>query len=207
LKKNPNLRPPRATPTAAPAFRLPKAIEKQGEVLLEQQMWCWGCDVRRQEGNLLLGYGFQKRQSTDPRYHSAYTYALCTDCALTLWGWGLWLARESYGSLFLSRARFRVTYTAAVDLCPQAWEVNALPPLQQPNQALGWHNSILLLAEVAAFVAHYEGWLATQLNENYRNHVIAEWPQRRRHRGGIAAADLAQTWLNLSQALHKEALN
>src|SRR5687768_12975270 len=57
------------TAPAAPAFRLPKALEKQGEALLEQQMWCWGCDVRRQEGNLLLAYGCERRASPDSRYH------------------------------------------------------------------------------------------------------------------------------------------
>lgn len=66
--------------SAAPVFRLPKAVEKQGEALLEQQMWCWGGDVRRQEGNLLLAYGCERRSAPNPRFHSAYSYKLCADC-------------------------------------------------------------------------------------------------------------------------------
>ncbi len=71
-----------------PTVSLPAAVRASGEALLDQQMWCWGCDVRRAEGNLLAEYGCTKRPSPDPRFHSAYTFPnALPGGALTLWGW------------------------------------------------------------------------------------------------------------------------
>jgi hypothetical protein len=54
--------------------RIPANIQRAVIPLLDQQMWCWGCDVRRTQGNLLLAYGAEKRPSPNARYHSAYTF-------------------------------------------------------------------------------------------------------------------------------------
>ena len=29
---------------------------------MEQQLWCWGRDVERPEGNLLMAYGFERHR-------------------------------------------------------------------------------------------------------------------------------------------------
>ena len=100
-------------------LKLPEGVFKTGIGLIDQEMWCWGCDVRRAEGNLLTQYGFTKRPSPEPRYHSAYTlYGVIPDGTLTLWGWGLWIAAPERGSLFISRDRFRVRWIPQTDLAP-----------------------------------------------------------------------------------------
>ena len=38
-------------------------IRKIRTTLLDQQLWCWGQDIRRVEGNALLTYGFTKHAS------------------------------------------------------------------------------------------------------------------------------------------------
>ncbi|NJO82690.1 MAG: hypothetical protein HC828_07605 [Blastochloris sp.] len=169
-------------------------------------MWCWGCDVRRQEGNLLLTYGCERYPSPDPRFHSAYASTLCTDCVLTLWGWGVWIAREGTGSIFLSRSRFRVSYTSEVHLYPQAWQADALPIVRRPGDPVAQANTRCLLAEAMTWIGEYEHWLACNTEPRYRETVLAAWPQRRRYRGGTSSADLAQTWLDLSKLLHEETL-
>jgi hypothetical protein len=194
------------TTLAAPVFRLPKVVEKQGAALLDQQMWCWGCDVRRQAGNLLLAYGGERRPSPDPRYHSAYSYGLCAECTLTLWGWGVWMAREGRGSLFVSRSQFRVSYTSEVHRYPQAWQADDLPIIRQPADPAAQTNTRCLLAEALNWIGEYEHWLACHTEPAYRETVIAAWPQRRHYRGGTSAADLAQTWLNLAGILYEEYL-
>lgn len=192
------------TPPTVPAFRLPKALEKWGEALLEQQMWCWGCDVRRQEGNLLLAYGCEQHPSPDPRFHSAYSYQLCADCVLTLWGWGIWMAREGTGSMFLSRSRFRVSYTPEVHLYPQAWQEDDLPSVKSPRDPAAQTNTRCLLVKAIAWMGDYEHWLACHIEPHYREATVAAWPQRRRYRGGTPSAVLAQTWLNLLRLLREE---
>jgi hypothetical protein len=190
--------------SAVPVFRLPKAVEKQGVALLDQQMWCWGCDVRRQAGNLLLAYGCERRPAPDPRFHSAYSYRLCADCVLTLWGWGVWMAREGLGSLFLSRSRFRVTYSPDTQLYPQAWQADDLPSGRRPCDPVAQMNTRCLLAETMTWIGDYEGWLACHTEPHYRETIIAAWPQRRRYRGGTAGSAMSPTWKTLSELVGEE---
>jgi len=190
--------------SAVPTFRLPKTVEKQGEALLEQQMWCWGCDVRRQEGNLLLAYGCERYPSPDPRFHSAYTYALCADCTLTLWGWGVWIAREGTGSIFLSRSRFRVSFTPDVYLYPQAWQADDLPSGKSPRAPTAQTNTHCLLAEAMTWIGDYEHWLACNTEPRYREAAIAAWPQRRRYHGGTVSSAMTTTWKTLAEFIREE---
>jgi len=192
------------TTSAALAFRLPKAVEKQGEALLDQQMWCWGCDVRRQAGNLLLAYGCERRPSPDPRFHSAYSYGLCTGCVLTLWGWGVWIARDGLGSVLLSRSRFRVSYKTEVHLHPQAWQAEDLPYAQSPHDLAAQANTRRLLAEAMTWIGEYEHWLARHTEPAYRETIIAAWPQRRRYRGGTASGAMTTTWKTLAELVYEE---
>jgi hypothetical protein len=192
------------TSPTAPAFRLPKAVEKRGEALLDQQMWCWGCDVRRQEGNLLLAYGCERRGSPDPRYHSAYTHSLCADCTLTLWGWGVWIAREGTGSMFLSRSRFRVSFTPDVHLHPQVWQADDLPSAKRPCDLAAQTNTCCLLAEAMTWIGDYEHWLTRHTGPHYRDAAIAAWPQRRRYRGGTSGSAMTTTWNTLAELVRKE---
>lgn len=61
------------------SIKLPPKVQHTANALMEQQMWCWGCDVRRADGNLLMLYGAEKRPSPEPRFHSAYTFYLEED--------------------------------------------------------------------------------------------------------------------------------
>ena len=167
-------------------------------------MWCWGCDVRRQAGNLLLAYGCERRPAPDPRFHSAYSYGLCADCVLTLWGWGVWMAREGLGSLLLSRSRFQINYIPDTHLYPQAWQADDLPVGQRPCSPEAQANSRCLLAEAMTWIGDYEGWLACHTEPAYREAVIAAWPQRRRYRGDTAGGAMATTWKTLAELVGKE---
>jgi len=167
-------------------------------------MWCWGCDVRRQEGNLLLAYGCERYPSPDPRFHSAYTSTLCADCVLTLWGWGVWIAREGTGSIFLSRSRFRVSFTPDVHLYPQAWQPDNLPSAKSPRDPTAQTNTCCLLAEAMTWIGEYEQWLACNTEPRYREAAIAAWPQRRRYHGGTVSSAMTTTWKTLAEFIREE---
>lgn len=174
------------------------AIYKQGEALLDQQMCCWGCDVRRAEGNLLLAYGFEKRPSPNPRFHSAYTLPVCATCALTVWGWGLWVADSDHGSVFMSRSRFQFAYTTTAVFAPCASQANDLPLF--PNSSDADKSSVYaLMAQACRLAASYEAWLLEHVGVDYREMVNAAWPERRRQKGGIPAGSMARAWLDLAQ--------
>ncbi|NDJ62583.1 MAG: hypothetical protein GYB67_15755 [Chloroflexi bacterium] len=174
--------------------------------LLEQQMWCWGCDVCRAQGNLLLAYGAEKRPSPDARHHSAYAFQTDKDAVLNLWGWGIWLAHRRQGSLFISRSRFRVRYSPEVLQVPEAWQARDLPPMigARDDKEAGYAAD--LLAAALKWIGDYERWLCSQVEVDYRERILKTWPQRKRHKGGIPAAEMPTRWLELSAKIAKEPL-
>lgn len=186
-----------------PDVRLPAQLSRCGAALMDQQMWCWGYDVRRPEGNLLLAYGAQKRPSPDPRYHSAYSFCLREGAVLNLWGWGVWVAHETQGSLFLSRARFRARYTPETHLLPAAWCEHDLPH-SGATQDSEKEAAYRLLRTIFCWISDYEDWLSTQVSPDYRKQVIASWPQKKRYRGRRTDRDIAATWKSFAELLHEE---
>jgi hypothetical protein len=187
-----------------PYIKLCSHLSSCGEALLDQQMWCWGCDVRRANENLLLAYGCLKRPSPVPHLRSAYMYWLDETCALTLWGWGVWIASESLGSLFISRSRFKVQAIASAYLLPQAWCEADLPLKQEP---VTLDHYAPLLATALTWIACYEEWVTTQTKPTYRDTLLESWPQRRHYRGGTPAAEMPSQWMTLAHRVRQEMLS
>lgn len=183
---------PRSTPSL-----IPPAARAEAARLIDQQMWCWGCDVRRAGGNLLLAYGMMRHPSPDPRFHSAYI-ALCEDCALTLWGWGIWVA-SAEGALFIDRARFRAGWRAEGPRIPEAWSPVDLPPTAPPADSAQADHARDLLARALAWISDYERWVLATLGDSYRAEALAAWPGRRRGNNGESA--LPGAWDALRAAL------
>jgi len=183
----------------SPTVKLPAVLSRQGAALIDQQMWCWGCDVRRADGNLLLAYGCQQRPSPEPRYHSAYTlYGAVPAGALTLWGWGVWVAAPERGSLFISRDRFRVRWIPQTDLAPEAWQERDLP---RGSADIPSTDALLLLREAVLWIAVYERWVAGTVEPNYRVSTISAWTQRRRFKGGSSIEKVADQWEEIAETL------
>lgn len=180
--------------TGPQTLKLPLPFYRKGAALFDQQMWCWGCDVRRTEGNLLLEYGCIKRPSPVPHYRSAYSYWLDEDRAITLWGWGIWLSQVGLGSVFMSRARFRVYSSETVLLLPEAGCEKELP---SHVDAIPNTDSLQLLDTAFRWIARYETWAGERMPADYRTQQVDHWPQRQRFHGGVPANALAQNWLAL----------
>lgn len=147
--------------------------------------------MRRSQGNLLVTYGAKKRPPSNDRYHSAYTFQI-NDCAvLNLWGWGIWLAYSQYGSLFISRSRFRSRYSREVIPMPDAWRARDLPSMSGTRNEAETKHADHLLAMAMNWVGCYEHWLCGQVGPDYRECVVDKWPQRKRHKGNIPAAEMS----------------
>lgn len=188
-------------------IRIAPQIQRIAIPLLDQQMWCWGCDVRRTQGNLLLAYGAAKRPSPDARYHSAFTFKPDKDTVLNLWGWGIWLAHSHCGSLFVSRSRFRSRYSREVIPMPDAWQARDLPPMTGVRDDTEAEHATNLLATALNWIGGYEDWLRSQVEPEYRERVLTAWPQRKQHKGGIPAAEMPTYWFELSAKITKEHLH
>ncbi|MCU0498486.1 MAG: hypothetical protein MUF87_14140 [Anaerolineae bacterium] len=170
------------------------SLFNMARAIFDQQMWCWGCDVRRAEGNLLLAYGCIKHSAPIPKTPSAYQLWLDTDTTLTLWGWGIWIAQNGIGSLLIQRSGFRMTGITTPILSPSAWSEETLPLSAPSLNAEAQHHMILRVFQA---IADYEQWLTTQVEPHYRLMTINAWPQKRHHKNH--PTDLAAAWSQLAK--------
>lgn len=181
---------------------LPRDLHRQAVALIDQQMWCWGCDARYSGGNLLIAQGLARHPYSgggQPR-PSAYSQPLADGRAcITLWGFGLWASHRDHGSLYVSRASLRLRYTPQVIAVPTAWAEADLPPTQPPAPAQT-PQARALLRLAFGWIADYERTLGERTPAGYRERACAQWPQRRRLKG-VPAAELSQAWQALAGAL------
>ena len=67
---------------------LPREARFAARELLAQQCWCWGRDVKRAEGNLLLEYGFTRKRAPQNEPDATNYTLRCGSATLRLWGFG-----------------------------------------------------------------------------------------------------------------------
>ena len=53
-------------------WRVPPSVIREGKLLLDQQCWCWGQDIRHPDGNLLLTHGFVRERHESDKDLSRY---------------------------------------------------------------------------------------------------------------------------------------
>lgn len=188
--------------TASAAWRWSPADRKLGERLLDQQMWCFGCDIRRAEGNLLCAYGFSRlRPPSGASGSNDYRLTTPDGAQVRLWGFGcLWAEAEA--SVFLRRYEFtpRLPAGPVPDL---VWSPTGLPPTPRPRQPEKVRQAAHALARLLAWLADYEDWVMARLGPDYRAACVRVWnkpktvPPEAMHHHWRALAEKAQgLWEN-----------
>ena len=107
---------------------------KHAEGLLSQQIWCWGCDIMRPEGNWLIEIGFKRIEPPDNRSDcpSVYSLELPRGQCIVLRGFGVFFGDPEYGSIFVPRYEFQPKYTTQPALDCPPWSDEDLPALHMP---------------------------------------------------------------------------
>ncbi len=162
------------------------------KTLLDQQMWCFGCDVRLTDPNALLEWGFEK--FSPPK-------GLCTPShyrwqseigQVGLWGFGIWFAEPSQGSLLLQRGRFQPEWSATSELRTTIWKLWDLKGFQKPTKPSEQQAANSLLASLTRWLANYESWIHDRYGVSYRDQVVADWATRRKPT--VAAKQMPLLW-------------
>lgn len=173
---------------------LPPRIRTAGAKLFGQQCWCWGRDIRRPEGNLLLDYGFRRhRPPAGEIGASAYALRLDSQRTAVLWGWGLWFGAGAGGQLFLARDSFVPRLMAAERPPDDVWALDQLPPARVPADAGEWLRARMLLAAAARWIGDYEAWILKEVGAPYRCDCVTAW-----RKNAIAAEAMAGLWHDLA---------
>jgi len=165
--------------------------------LLSQQVWCWGRDILRPEGNWLLEIGFDRIEPPAERKgcSSVYTLALPRGRCVVLRGFGVFYGDRQRGGVFLPRYEFRPKYTTHATLeCPP-WSDEDLPNLSSPTHSQRTACTILTL-ELIDWIRSYEVTIVEQLGIEYRRSTLLQWNNGKRF--FVPAEHLASAWRELS---------
>jgi hypothetical protein len=161
-------------------------------------MWCWGCDIRHPEGNVLLRYTFTCQRPPDPSQGSS-RYTLCDGQGqhITLWGFGIWYALTEVGGIFLQRYGFSPCLTSTIESPASIWTPRDLPPLRLPTTFKEGHTALALLSSLLFWISEYEQWIQENLGSDYRKYSLKEWPHQ-----VISPENIVSMWQRLAHDCH-----
>lgn len=173
-----------------------KELVKQCVDLLGQQIWCWGCDILREEGNWLLETGFDRTPAPAGRDNcsSVYTLELSAGRHVVLRGFGMLYSDDCLGGVFLPRYEFQPRYTTQAVLDRPPWSAAELPTLNAPNQSQREACALMTLAAME-WLHRYEETVAERLGTEYRQAVLEKWNNGKRPI--VPAAEMAGAWQSL----------
>jgi hypothetical protein len=169
-------------------------LARVGSLLLHQQCWCWGCDIRRPEGNLLLQYGFVRLRPPRPDSGSSrYTLRIGDRTKLHLWGFGAaW--QEGEDATFVARYEFQPVMLRKECLAGDIWVRDQLF-FHSPEPRRQW-KSLAHAACFSRFNAGYERWVLRTAGLAYRREVLAQWDHF-----SVSAEEFAAAWECLADLL------
>lgn len=174
--------------------------------LLSQQVWCWGRDVLRPEGNWLLEQGFERVEPPADRQESPSIYSLQLPGGrwVLLRGFGVFYG-DQRGSIFLPRFDFRPKYTPRSTLETQPWSVDDMPKLIDPTESQRTPCTCLTL-DLIDWIRSYEVNVLKVLGQEYRQTTLMNWNNTAETH--ITAAGMARWWriIGIAFAKHSELL-
>jgi hypothetical protein len=181
-----------------PVLKLPisGATRRLGRGLLDQQMWCFGCDIRRPAGNLLLQYGFTRHRPPEGETGgSCYILYPQPGCQIGLWGNGLFYGEVQLGGLFLKRYEFSPKLTGSPQLPAVNSQTVELPAGRKPQTEAEIERTCALLGRALSWVGRYEQWVQAVAGVDYRRQSVRAW-----HRKTVVpAGETAAAWQELAE--------
>ncbi|CAN5889833.1 hypothetical protein BH23PLA1_BH23PLA1_41960 [soil metagenome] len=156
-----------------PALPIPEPLRREAVRLLDQQMWCWGQDIRCPAGNALIRYGFQ-RLPVAPGITGCTAYAKPGEAGgqFVVWGSGLFFGSPGDGGLALRRLEFRPTWTPRDTLAIPLLTAGAVPSFHQSADV---ERLARLIQGAIDQIVAYESWAAETLGQDHRCQCVATW--------------------------------
>lgn len=163
--------------------------------LLDQQLWCWGRDIARPEGNVLLGLGMCRYRSSDSGHdRSAYTGRVAGDGVVWLWGFGVLFCLPDRGGVFLRRYGFDPLLVEHPPERP-VFGPEELHNTVHPSTARQRATAAGLVRAAAGWMAAYEHWIKEKFGLAYRESTLAA----RSKPAAVPAGDMASAWEHLAK--------
>lgn len=172
---------------------IPTEARRRGRVLLNQQLWLFGQDIRRPEGNALIDYGFRRTRPPEGlKAGNTYSITEPDGTGIFLWGFGLFFHHPARGGIFIPRFTFTPRLARFVGLPDRAWAWPQLQECRVPRGVYQWATARYLFIPALRWIAAYERWIVRRRGPDYRTACLAPWSH-----ATIAAADLSDAWQQL----------
>lgn len=170
---------------------------KHAAGLLSQQIWCWGRDILRPEGNWLLEIGFDRIEppADQQSCSSVYTLDLPGGRCVVLRGFGVFYGDQNHGGIFLRRYKFEPKFTTQATLERPLWSDTDLPQLSAPTDAQRTACASLTL-DLIDWIRSYEVTIVERLGIEYRRSTLLRWNDGKRP--FVPAEEFASAWRELS---------
>ena len=145
-------------------FSSEKILISRASRLLSQQVWCWGRDIERSEGNWLMEIGFDRIEPEFKCDHcdSIYTLELPNGKRVMLRAFGVFYGNDQKEGIYLPRYDFLPKYSRRLNIKNPPWEKKDLPKLNFPNN-LEVSNCTFLVSELVNWIRTYEENVANVL--------------------------------------------
>ena len=184
-------------------FSSEKILISRASRLLSQQVWCWGRDIERSEGNWLMEIGFDRIEPEFKCDHcdSIYTLELPNGKRVILRAFGVFYGNDQKEGIYLPRYDFLPKYSRRLNIKNPPWEKKDLPKLNFPNN-LEVSNCIFLVSELVNWIRTYEENVVNILGLDYRKSTLLEWIKIR----GlvIPAEDMVSEWKFLETQISED---
>ncbi|MEM6798139.1 MAG: hypothetical protein AAF589_01370 [Planctomycetota bacterium] len=187
-------------PQAVVRRRMDGEAIKRAADLLSQQIWCWGQDILRPEGNWLLEIGFDRIAAPADRESCSSVYALEMPRGrrVVLRGFGVFYGDDRLGGVFLKRYEFLPKYTPQATLeCPP-WSSDDLPSLNLPTETQ-LDRSTSLTVGLIDWIRTYEENVLERLGIDYRQATLNKWESNKRP--VVPAKEMVSSWRSLGLAV------
>lgn len=162
--------------------------------LINLQMWCFGCDIRRPEGNLLIEYGFTRDRPCETSCGSSrYSKDTKSGMSLSIWGFGMVITDES-SALFLKR----FTWVPRVLLGrfdeTNIFKPHAMSEFREPASRRESDEGHRLLYALREEVISYEQYVCDQASTLFKTQRLLSAPKGSAYLRGWEPKD---AWLSL----------
>ena len=154
---------------------------KTGVDLLSQQIWCWGRDILRVEGNWLFDLGFEIIPAPQymERVKNIYLFHITDSRRVILRGFGVFYTDDRYGSIFVPRYEFIPKYTPINEFKTLPWSVNDVTEFIPPVGVEKEYCSIML-GELIDWIIDFEEDTLAILGMDYRTAILDLWDNGKR---------------------------
>jgi len=164
-------------------WSLSRELKENASLLFEQQMWCFGQDIKR-DPNLLLSYGFSRER---PPEGGSTMYR---SDGIFLWGFGIIATAPGLGSISIKRSGFSPTWATDEVSVKSLWEPERFPSFSSPISQRDHWRAALLLERTFAWLAEYEAWISKECGSYYRRSLLQTAPEKR----AVPGESMERTW-------------